>query len=137
MSPDEKALVEDVTAELKAIWPNILDLITAQTDLLEPSASLKYLRHLLEENVPHGKHERAVTGCLFYRQLRPVRTPEEDYDTYIVGWCLEIVSLLGFDSYYELVRRQFVTECLRIKFDSKNIFPVSSKNFIVQCSAIS
>ena len=84
--------VASVRNELKSIWPEILEVITMDKEYSEADVAMTWLRKLLVGNVPNGKINRGVGIVMLYRELKPVRTPEEDLGIYVIAWCLEIVS---------------------------------------------
>lgn len=92
LSKDEQAELDDLREEIKTSWPKILDEITMDSEYKEASSAIKWLRRVLDENVPYGKHGRGIASALFFRELKPERTPEEEFETHILAWCLEIVS---------------------------------------------
>lgn len=95
-SPSGASATSDLKANFKATFPELVDEIMAelgdQFDL--PEDALKYIRHNLEYNVPHGKLNRGLAVSHCYKAFRKgdATKPHEERAAYILGWCVELLQ---------------------------------------------
>jgi farnesyl diphosphate synthase len=89
---ETKLLSEKERGDFNAVFPVLVEDLTGSPDLRDMPETNRWMKKVLEYNVPFGKQNRGLSLALAYRYLAKDLTRDNIQLSYVLGWCVEILQ---------------------------------------------
>ncbi|CAG7828364.1 unnamed protein product [Allacma fusca] len=89
---ETKLLGKEERADFDALFPVLVDDLTGSKELQDMPETNRWMRKVLEYNVPFGKQNRGLSLALAYRYLAKDLSRDNIQLSYVLGWCVEFLQ---------------------------------------------